>query len=114
MDCLFCKIVAGQIPAKIIYQDQDIIAFDDLYPKAPHHKLIVPRKHLSTLNDMTEEDKNLIGHMMYTAKQLATEFGFAESGYRVVMNCNADGGQVIFHIHLHLLGGKQLKCTNNH
>lgn len=109
MDCLFCKIVAGQIPAKIVYQDQHIIAFDDLYPKAPCHKLIIPRKHFSTLNDMTEEDKNLFGHMMYIAKELAKAFEIAESGYRVIMNCNADGGQEVFHVHLHLLGGKALK-----
>ena len=109
MDCLFCKMVAGQVPVEIVYQDKDIIAFDDIHPKAPHHKLIIPRKHLSTLNEMTAEDKDLMGHMLYTAKQLAKELGFAESGYRIVMNCNADGGQVIFHVHLHLLGGKFLK-----
>lgn len=109
MECIFCKIAAGEIPAKIIYQDEKIMAFDDLFPKAPQHKLIIPRKHLATLNDMEMEDKDLLGHMMFVAKQLAHEVGIAESGYRVLVNCNGDGGQEIFHLHLHLLGGRSLR-----
>lgn len=108
MSCIFCKIVSGELPANIVYQDDKVIAFDDTNPRAPQHKLIIPRKHISTLNDVTIEDKRLLGHMMYVAKQLAQEVGVAESGYRVLMNCNGDGGQVVFHIHLHLLGGKAL------
>lgn len=111
MTCIFCKIVTGEIPAKIIYQDTTVIAFDDLHPKAPQHKLIIPRQHLATLNDMAEEDKELLGHMMYIAKQLAREIGIAETGYRVLMNCNGDGGQEVFHMHLHLLGGRSLRWS---
>lgn len=108
MDCIFCKIVNKSFPANIIYADEHVIAFDDLYPKAPHHKLIIPRKHIATLNDMEKEDIHLCGHMLYTAQQLAKELGIAEAGYRVAMNCNKGGGQEIYHIHLHLLGGRSL------
>lgn len=106
MDCIFCKIVNGQIPANIIYQDDSLIVFDDIHPKAPHHKLIIPRKHIATLNDLTMEDKDLVSHMVFTAKLIATQLGIAESGYRTVINCNADGGQEVYHLHMHLLGGK--------
>lgn len=108
MDCIFCKIINGEIPAEIIYEDKQVIAFDDLYPKAPVHKLIIPRKHIATINDIEETDKELIGHMFYVAKELATKFDIAESGYRTLMNCNAGGGQEVFHLHLHLLGGRQM------
>jgi len=107
-DCLFCKIVQGAISANIIYEDEKIIAFDDIYPKAPQHKLIIPRRHIATLNDLTSEDVGLAGHMIYTAQSLAKQLGIAEDGYRVVMNCNAGGGQLVYHIHLHLLGGRSL------
>lgn len=108
MECIFCKIVAGKSPANIIYQDDSVIAFDDLYPKAPQHKLIIPRKHIATLNDLTEEDSGLIDHMIFVAKKLAAELQIAENGYRVVINCNADGGQVVYHLHLHLMGGRSM------
>lgn len=108
MDCIFCKIIQKKLPATIIYYDDKVAAFDDIYPKAPQHKIIIPKKHIATINDLKEEDKNLIGHMVYAAKQLAAEIGIAESGYRVLMNCNADGGQAVYHIHLHLLGGRSL------
>lgn len=108
MDCLFCKIAAGQIPAKIIYRDDQVIAFDDINPQAPHHKLIIPLKHIPTINDLAVEDNALIGHMLQTAKKLAKEFGIHEEGYRVVMNCNSGAGQTVFHIHAHLLGGRQM------
>ena len=108
MDCLFCKIVKGEIPAKIVYQDDLVIAFDDIDPKAPQHKIIIPKKHVATLNDLQMEDKELIGHMVTTAAKLAKQLKIANEGYRVVMNCNAGAGQSVFHIHMHLLGGRQL------
>ena len=107
MDCLFCKIVEGSIPANIIYEDKTVIAFDDINPQAPIHKLIIPRQHISTLNDLTPEHDLLIGHMLQTAKQLAKTLEIDETGYRTVINCNRNGGQVVFHLHLHLLGGRQ-------
>lgn len=107
-DCLFCKIAKGEIPANIIYQDDLVLAFDDIHPKAPVHKLIIPRKHIATLNDLETEDNNLIGHMTQIAKKLAEKFKVDQSGYRVLMNCNENAGQVVFHIHMHLLGGRTL------
>ncbi len=108
MDCIFCKIANKELPAVISYEDPDVVVFDDLHPRAPIHKLIIPRKHISTLNDLAESDKPLAGHLMYTAQRLAKELGIAEDGYRVVMNCNAGAGQAVFHIHLHLLGGRAM------
>ena len=108
MKCVFCEIARGESPAKIIYQDDKVVAFDDLFPKTPQHKLIIPRKHIATLNDITEEDQGLLEHMLLTAKKLAANLGIAEKGYRVTFNCNPDGGQVIYHLHLHLMGGKAL------
>lgn len=108
MDCLFCKIIKGEIPAKIIYQDDNVVAFEDINPQAPHHKLIVPKKHIATLNDLQPEDNELVGQIYQAAKHLAKELGIAESGYRVVMNCNRGAGQTVFHIHAHLLGGRQM------
>lgn len=106
MDCIFCKIANKEVPATIIYEDELVVAFDDLHPKAPFHKLIIPRKHFDTLNDVKEQDKMLIGHMLYAAQKIAKQLGIAEDGYRVLLNCNRGGGQVVFHIHLHLLGGR--------
>jgi histidine triad (HIT) family protein len=108
MDCIFCKIIKGEIPAQIVYEDEDIIAFNDIHPRAPIHQLIVPRKHIATLNDLTEEESALAGHMLLTARRLAEKTNIAKSGYRAVFNCNADGGQEVFHLHLHLLGGRPL------
>jgi histidine triad (HIT) family protein len=108
MDCLFCKIINKEIPATIHFEDEDIIAFEDINPNAPVHLLIIPKKHISTLNDTSDEDTLLIGKMVRTASQLAKKLGIAESGYKTVFNCNKDGGQIIYHIHLHLLGGKKL------
>ncbi|QLH42724.1 MAG: histidine triad nucleotide-binding protein [Coxiellaceae bacterium] len=105
-DCIFCKIANGEQPATIVYQDDQVVAFDDLYPKAPFHKLIIPRKHINTLNDANENDTKLLGHMMLVAQKMAMQLGIAEPGYRVLMNCNKGGGQVIYHLHLHLLGGR--------
>lgn len=108
MDCLFCKIAAGTIPAKLLYQDDNIVAFEDINPQAPHHKIIVPRKHIATVNDLTTADGELIGQMTLVATKLAKELGIAEKGYRLVMNCNAAGGQTVFHIHMHLIGGRSM------
>ena len=108
MECLFCKIATQAVPATIVYQDDLIIAFDDIHPKAPHHKVIIPRKHISTLNDLNDEDNHLVGHMVQSASKLAKDLKIAELGYRLIMNCNADGGQTVFHIHVHLLGGRSM------
>ena len=105
MNCLFCRIINGEAPANIIYQDQDVIAFDDIYPKVPEHKLIVPRKHIATINDLSAEDMDLMGKMTLVAQKLAKDLNIAESGYRIVINCNKDGGQMVYHLHMHLLGG---------
>ncbi len=108
MDCIFCKIASGLLPAKIIYQDDKIIAFDDIHPKAPQHKLIIPRKHIATINDLTPEDASLISDMIFVAQKLAKELAIDKKGYKIISNCNKDGGQVVYHLHLHLLGGKPL------
>lgn len=108
MDCLFCKIVSGEIPANMIYRDDWVIGLDDINPQAPQHKLIIPQKHISTLNDTTAEDNEVLGHMIQTSKLLAKELDIATDGYRLVMNCNAGAGQTVFHVHLHLLGGRPL------
>lgn len=108
MNCIFCQIAEGQIPTELIYQDEQVVAFNDLHPQAPHHILIIPRKHIATLNDITEEDTELLGHLFQTAKHIAKNLNIAESGYRVVMNCNKGAGQAVYHIHLHLLGGRQM------
>lgn len=108
MDCLFCKIINGEIPAKIIYRDDLVVIMDDINPQAPHHKLIVPIKHIATLNDLHGEDGHLAGHMVHSAAMMAKKLGIAEEGYRVVFNCNAGAGQSVFHIHAHLLGGRRM------
>lgn len=108
MDCLFCKIVAGEIPAKISYQDEQVVAFDDINPQAPHHKIIIPRKHIANLNELSPADENVTGHLVTVAAKLAKELNVAEDGYRVVMNCNPHGGQTVYHIHMHLIAGRQM------
>lgn len=108
MDCIFCKIIKQEIPAKIIYEDENVIAFDDIHPKAPIHKLIVPRKHIATLNDADANDTELLGQLLQVTRKLAKQFDTAEPGYRTVINCNAGGGQVVFHLHVHLLGGRTI------
>lgn len=107
-DCLFCKILSGDIPADVIYESDTAIAFRDINPKAPTHVLIIPRRHISTINDIGEDDQEVVGSLYLAAKAIAAEEGFADEGYRAVMNCNAGAGQTVFHIHLHLLGGRQL------
>ncbi|MBU0518597.1 histidine triad nucleotide-binding protein [bacterium] len=108
MDCIFCKIKAGEIPAQIVYRDDEIIAFRDINPKAPSHLLVIPNRHIETLADLKEEDTNMIGRLVLVANQIASEEGFSENGYRLVMNCREHGGQEVYHLHLHLLGGRQM------
>jgi histidine triad (HIT) family protein len=107
-DCLFCKIIAGQIPGAIVHQDDTLVAFKDVNPQAPLHVLIVPRKHIPTLNDLEAGDDELVGSMFRRAAALAKENGYDERGYRVVFNTNREAGQTVFHIHLHLLAGRGL------
>jgi histidine triad (HIT) family protein len=108
IDCLFCKIAAGQIPAKLVHDDPEVVAFADLQPQAPTHLLVVPRKHLPTLNDLTPEDDALVGRMFRVAAKLAKDRGVADSGWRAAINVNGDAGQLVFHVHLHVLGGREL------
>jgi histidine triad (HIT) family protein len=108
MDCIFCKIIAGQIPSDVIYTDDKVIAFRDINPMAPVHLLIIPREHIPSLNDVTEQQITLVGHMVQVAKQLAKQQGIATKGYRVVINTGPQGGQVVQHLHMHLLGGREL------
>mgnify|MGYP001498738475 CR=1 FL=1 len=107
-DCIFCKIIAGDIPSTNVYKDERVTAFRDINPAAPTHVLIVPNKHIDSVNFMTAEDEPLLGRLFSIAKQLAAQEGIAESGYRLVVNTNAGAGQTVFHIHLHLLGGRQM------
>ena len=107
-DCLFCKIAAAEIPASFVYQDEHVIAFKDINPQAPMHLLVVPRRHIATLSDLAEGDDQLVGEMIRRAAALAREHGHADRGYRTVFNCNAGAGQTVFHIHLHVLGGRSL------
>lgn len=107
-DCLFCKIINGDIPGDIVYQDDDVIGFNDINPQAPTHVLFIPRKHISTINDLTSADTALVGKLYLAAQHVAGERGVADEGYRVVMNCNAAAGQTVFHIHLHLLAGRAM------
>ena len=107
-DCLFCKIAAGDIPADVVFESDEVLAFRDVNPQAPTHVLIIPRKHIATINDLPVEDASIVGDLFLTAQQIAADEGIADAGYRVVMNCNKGAGQTVFHIHLHLLGGRQL------
>ena len=107
-NCIFCKIIAGQIPAKKVYEDDQLIAFHDIHPWAPVHILIVPNKPIPTANDIADGDEALIGHLYTVARDLAKREGIAADGYRLIMNCNAHGGQEVYHLHLHLLGGRPL------
>lgn len=107
-DCLFCKIVKGDIPADIIHESATTIAFRDINPQASTHVLVIPRKHIATINDLGQDDRQLVGDLYLAAKEIATQEGIAEEGYRAVINCNAGAGQTVFHIHLHILGGRAL------
>ncbi len=107
-DCIFCKIIKGEIPGTIVYRDEQATAFRDIHPVAPTHILILPNRHIDSVNMLTEGDEPLIGHLFLVAKQLAAQEKIAEDGYRLIINTNAGAGQTVFHIHLHLLGGRQL------
>ena len=107
-DCLFCKIVEGGLPADIVYENDSLIAFRDINPKAPTHVLLIPRRHVATMNDLEVGDESLVGDLFITAARIAADEGLADDGYRVVMNCNAAAGQSVFHIHLHLMGGRTM------
>ena len=104
---IFAKIIDGEIPTDKIYEDDDVLAFNDVNPQAPTHILIIPKKEIATVNEILPEDAELVGKLFLAAKKIAADFGFAEDGYRLVMNCNAAAGQTVFHIHLHLLAGRQ-------
>ncbi len=106
-DCLFCKMVSGEIQPDTVYEDDDVLAFRDINPQAPTHVLIIPKKHIATINDLQAEDAGLVGKLYLAAAKIAEQEGFAEQGYRTVMNCNEAGGQTVFHIHLHLMGGRR-------
>jgi histidine triad (HIT) family protein len=109
-DCIFCKIVSGEIPSANVYKDEQATAFRDINPAAPTHILIVPNKHIDSVNAATPDDEPLIGRLFTIAKQLAAQEGIAEDGYRLVVNTNAGAGQTVFHLHLHLLGGRQMRA----
>ncbi len=109
MDCLFCSIARRDIPASIVYEDEEVIVFNDIDPQAPVHVLIIPKKHISTVNDLPEEDSLLIGKMLLIARDLAKRLDVSEDGYRIVINCNSGAGQTVFHIHAHLLGGRTFR-----
>jgi histidine triad (HIT) family protein len=108
MSCLFCKIIAGEIPSKTVYEDAELFAFSDINPQAPMHVLVVPKAHVATLNDLTPAEDGLVGAMVRRAAAIAKEQGFDGPGYRTVFNCNAQAGQTVFHVHLHVLGGRPL------
>ena len=108
MTTIFGKIVAKEIPADIVYQDEQVTAFKDINPVAPIHILIVPNKEIPTVDDVTPEDEAVLGHLFVVARQIARDLGIAENGYRLIVNCRSDGGQEVFHLHMHLLGGKKL------
>ncbi|MCF6235988.1 MAG: histidine triad nucleotide-binding protein [Gammaproteobacteria bacterium] len=107
-NCLFCKMVAGDIKPDVVYEDDSVLAFRDLNPQAPVHILVIPKKHISTINDMSHDDELLIGKLYMAAKKITKQEGISEDGYRAVINCNKDGGQAVYHIHLHLLGGRSM------
>jgi histidine triad (HIT) family protein len=107
-DCLFCKIASREIPADIVYEDAQALAFRDINPVAPTHVLVVPKKHIATIDDVSEADEGLMGHLFRAASKVAAAEGLSERGYRTVMNCKAGAGQSVFHVHLHVVGGKSL------
>jgi len=109
MDCLFCKIASGDIKSDIVYENEEIVAFKDISPQAPVHILIIPKKHIPTLNDISDEDTSLIGRLFIVAKKIAKDLKVEKDGYRFLFNCNKDAGQAVFHIHGHLLAGRRFQ-----
>lgn len=108
-DCLFCKIAAGKIPAKIVHDDADVLAFEDINPQAPTHVLVIPKRHVPTVSDLSPADDALVGKLLRVAAKIAADRGIAQGGYRVVLNTNRDAGQTVFHVHLHVLGGRPMQ-----
>lgn len=108
-DCIFCKIVNGTIPSSKVYEDAEVVAFDDIHPMAPIHVIVIPKKHIPTLLDVTAENMNAVNAMVAATREVAWIKGIDKRGFRTVINCNEEGGQVIFHLHMHVLGGKKLK-----
>jgi histidine triad (HIT) family protein len=106
--CIFCRIVEGSIPAKIVYQDEHALAFDDINPQAPVHALVIPKRHVPSVQDLGEADRVLLGHLLLTCSRIAKEKGLSETGFRVVANTGRDGGQTVFHLHLHVMGGRHM------
>ena len=106
--CIFCRIVEGSIPAKLVYQDEHTLAFDDITPQAPVHTLVIPKRHVAAVQELSEADQALLGQLLLTCCKVATDKGLAESGYRIVANTGRDGGQSVFHLHFHVLGGRHL------
>lgn len=111
MSCIFCQIASGKVPSEILYQDEEVIAFRDINPQAPKHLIIIPKRHIPSLAHLPQAESPLIGHMVNVANQLAKKEGIAEKGYRLAINCGEQGGQVVPHLHLHLLGGRKLSDT---
>jgi histidine triad (HIT) family protein len=107
-DCLFCRMITGELPATIVYQNDKLVAISDIHPQAPLHVLLIPRRHIATLNDLVETDDALVGEMIRCAATIAKERGFSQRGYRTLFNCNREAGQSIYHLHLHLLAGRHL------
>ncbi|SHF48624.1 histidine triad (HIT) family protein [Desulforamulus putei DSM 12395] len=107
-NCLFCKIIAGEIPSQVVYEDDRVFAFKDIAPVAPVHVLLIPKKHISSLEDLSPEDAEIMGHIVVTAAKLAKELGL-QKGYRVVSNCKEEGGQTVYHVHFHLIGGRKMQ-----
>lgn len=112
MDCIFCKIIKGEIPSKKVFENDRVLAFHDIQPAAPTHVLVIPKKHIASMNEAEEEDCELLGEVLLTAKKVAGDLGIAESGYRLINNIGSDGGQVVYHIHVHVLGGEKLGPLN--
>ncbi|WP_127582632.1 histidine triad nucleotide-binding protein [Paenibacillus koleovorans] len=112
MDCIFCKIVEGTIPSKKVFESEHVVAFHDIQPAAPVHVLIIPKKHIASINEVEAADREVLGEVLLAAPQIARQLGVAESGYRLINNCGSDGGQVVYHIHMHLLGGEKLGGLN--
>lgn len=108
-ECLFCKMVAGEIKPDVVYETSQVLAFRDIDPQAPTHVLVIPKRHVDSINALTAEDKDLVGNLYLAAKAVAEQEGIAESGYRTLMNCNEDGGQSVYHVHLHVLGGRRMQ-----
>lgn len=108
-ECLFCKMVSGVLKPDVVYEDNDVLAFKDIHPQAPVHVLVIPKKHIGTLNDLTAADAGTMGKLFLAARHVAEQTGVAQSGYRTIVSCNREGGQTVYHVHMHVLGGRQMR-----